>query len=75
MVFLGAGKSTLLNALFGLCEIKSGTVLLGNSPLTKKMRRRVSYVTQSEIFFEDLTLRDTLNVSVHSEMSSMCVKV
>jgi ABC-type multidrug transport system ATPase subunit len=59
----GAGKTTLLNALAGQTPVASGRVLLDGHRMTKKMKRRVSYVQQEDIFFPNLTLRETLRYS------------
>ncbi|XP_033156460.1 ABC transporter G family member 21 isoform X2 [Drosophila mauritiana] len=56
----GSGKTTLLDCLSGQRHIDSGSVFLNREPLTKKWRRRIGYVLQEEIFFPQLTLRETV---------------
>nr|XP_022319289.1 ABC transporter G family member 14-like [Crassostrea virginica] len=56
----GSGKTTLLNILAGDLTMKSGTITLNGSPLTKLRRRKMAYVLQSDIFLTKLTLRETL---------------
>ncbi|XP_034126121.1 ABC transporter G family member 21 isoform X2 [Drosophila guanche] len=56
----GSGKTTLLDCLSGQRHIDSGSVFLNREPLSKKWRRRIGYVLQEEIFFPQLTLRETV---------------
>ena len=60
---LGSGKTTLLNALAGHTPLASGKMTLNSKKMNKKMKRKVSYVQQADIFFPNLTLRETLRVS------------
>ena len=66
----GAGKSTLLNAIAGRKALTGGEVRLDNHPLTKQMRRKISYVLQHDIFLQDLTFWDTLWVSYEYEYNN-----
>ena len=61
---LGGGKTTLLNALAGYTSISQGSIQVRGKKINKRIRRRISYVLQSDIFFANLTLRETLIVSV-----------
>eukprot|EP00183_Erythrolobus_madagascarensis_P001359 CAMPEP_0185850942 /NCGR_PEP_ID=MMETSP1354-20130828/4874_1 /TAXON_ID=708628 /ORGANISM="Erythrolobus madagascarensis, Strain CCMP3276" /LENGTH=740 /DNA_ID=CAMNT_0028551673 /DNA_START=159 /DNA_END=2381 /DNA_ORIENTATION=+ len=58
----GGGKTTLLHALSGraVYGTSQGTVLFGGQPRTKNTRKKLGYVMQDDIFFSNLTVRDTL---------------
>ncbi|KAK2727582.1 uncharacterized protein LOC136028656 isoform X2 [Artemia franciscana] len=57
----GSGKTTLLNALSGRTPLDNQSSLqIAGLPLDKRHRRRIGYVTQHDVFFADLTLRQTL---------------
>jgi len=57
----GAGKTTLLNILAGRSVAGlSGEILINNSPRTKQAKKVTGYVMQRDIFFEDLSVYDTL---------------
>ena len=58
----GGGKTTLLSALAGHVPTSAGTILVRGHKINKMIRRRISYVLQSDLFFENLTLRETLLV-------------
>lgn len=62
LVHAGSGKTTLLNTLAGHVKKTSGTVTLNGHKITKKNRRKMSYVLQADIFFPNLTLRETIRV-------------
>ncbi len=61
----GSGKTTLLNTLAGQVKKSSGWMSLNGRKLTKKNRRKTSYVLQADIFFPNLTLRETITVSIY----------
>lgn len=66
----GAGKSTLLKALFGLVEVRSGTVVLDGTDITgmkanKLVERGVGFVPQSDNVFPSLTIEENMKMGVY----------
>ena len=63
----GAGKSTLLKAVFGLVDIRSGAVRLGNEDITglrphELVSRGIGFVPQTENVFPRLTIQENLEM-------------
>ncbi|RRT45258.1 hypothetical protein B296_00040030 [Ensete ventricosum] len=57
----GSGKSTLLSILAGRLQGKhSGAVLANGRRLTKPVLRRTGFVTQDDVLYPHLTVRETL---------------
>ncbi|KAK2557724.1 ABC transporter G family member 22 [Acropora cervicornis] len=58
-----SGKTTLLNILAGRLSPGSGEILLNGTKLSKKVKKKICYVLQEDIFFAHLTLQETLTFS------------
>ena len=63
----GAGKSTLLKSIFNLCKIYSGKIQFNNIDITnmpthQKIYYGISYVPQGRQVFNDLTVRENLEM-------------
>jgi ABC-type lipoprotein export system ATPase subunit len=66
----GCGKSTLLNLLSGhYTKGMEGSIYLNDERLTRASRRKIAYVTQSDIFYEDLTVHEHLLYSAQLYLS------
>jgi len=66
----GAGKSTLIKAMFGLVDVRSGTVTLrdediSNLPAHDLVGRGVGYVPQRANVFPSLTVEDNLRMGLY----------
>ncbi len=63
----GSGKSTLLKSLFGLCDVRSGSIRALGRDITRVPTHAIlgygiSYLAQRRNIFQDLTLRENLSV-------------
>ncbi|KAH9331658.1 hypothetical protein KI387_003766 [Taxus chinensis] len=57
----GSGKTSLLNVLGGRVDAKlSGTVRINGKPFVKPMKRMIGFVTQDDVLYPHLTVRETL---------------
>jgi branched-chain amino acid transport system ATP-binding protein len=66
----GAGKSTLLKALFGLVNVRSGSVTLEGDDITNHradslVRRGVGFVPQNNNVFPSLTIEENLRMGIY----------
>lgn len=58
----GSGKTTLLNLLGGRIKKKllSGSITYNDDPYFKSLKRRIGFVTQDDVLFAHLTVKETL---------------
>jgi branched-chain amino acid transport system ATP-binding protein len=66
----GAGKSTFLKAIFGLVNVRGGTITLNGEDITglkanKLVARGVGYVPQSNNVFPSLTIEENLQMGLY----------
>ncbi len=65
-----AGKSTFLKAVFGLVQVRSGTMALHGHDITglradELVRRGVGFVPQTNNVFPSLTIEENLQMGVY----------
>lgn len=70
----GAGKSTLIKAIFGLCDVLSGEILLGSDNLaglraSKVVARGISYVPQVLNIFPSMSIKENLEMGAYLRKS------
>ena len=70
----GAGKSTLLKAVFGLVDIRSGSVSMANEDITglrphELVSRGIGFVPQTDNVFPRLTIKENLEMGAFQEPS------
>ncbi|NQX11985.1 ABC transporter ATP-binding protein [Microbacteriaceae bacterium VKM Ac-2855] len=68
----GAGKSTLLKAMFGLVNIRQGSVLLNGEDITglkadKLVSKGVGFVPQNNNVFPSLTIEENLEMGLYQK--------
>mmetsp|Transcript_29499 Transcript_29499/g.38013 ORF Transcript_29499/g.38013 Transcript_29499/m.38013 type:complete len:549 (-) Transcript_29499:685-2331(-) len=56
----GSGKTSLLDVLAGRGGYSKGLVTINQIQISKEMKRSIAYVMQSDLFFEHLSVLDTL---------------
>jgi branched-chain amino acid transport system ATP-binding protein len=71
----GAGKSTLVKAIFGLVEVRSGTVRLRGEDVTgapthELVLQGMGYVPQRSNVFPSLTVEDNLRMGLYTNMDA-----
>lgn len=60
-MFVGSGKTTLLNTLAGRALTGvSGRILINGIRFKKSMKRKLAYVLQEDLFFDNLTVKEQL---------------
>src|SRR5947209_939030 len=76
----GAGKSTLIKAIFGLCDVLSGEILLGAKSLaglrpSQVVSRGISYVPQVQNVFPNLTVKENLEMGAYLRKSGTIQRI
>lgn len=68
----GSGKTTLLNLLAGRGNgaLSEGQILFSRRRRTPRTRRLLGYVTQDDVFFSKLTVRETLLITARLRLSN-----
>lgn len=67
----GSGKTTLLRIAAGLLDATSGVVeIFGHAPHDSVSRRRLSYLSDSPVFYEDLSLWEHLEYTARLHQAS-----
>ena len=71
---MNTGKTSILDVLSGRSAYDSGVITLDGEIVTdrimKKMKKRVAYVKQSDLFFGHLTVRDQLTYTAFLRLPS-----
>jgi ABC-type multidrug transport system ATPase subunit len=72
----GSGKTTLLNLLSGRSqfEVAAGHILFDQSPRNPRTKRQIGYVMQDDVFFANLTVRQTLEFTAAIRLSDALSK-
>ncbi len=76
----GAGKSTVMKAVFGLVQVRSGTIHLDGHNITnmapeKIVRRGACYVPQERNVFPSLTVRENLEMGAYLRNKGVQAKI
>uniref|UniRef100_A0A1I8GFM7 ABC transporter domain-containing protein n=1 Tax=Macrostomum lignano TaxID=282301 RepID=A0A1I8GFM7_9PLAT len=66
----GSGKTTLLHSLCGRLPLDSGCLKLGRQAVSRKTQKGFGYVTQEDVFFPQLTLRQMLQFTAEVRLGS-----
>ena len=74
----GSGKTSILDVLSGRSAYNEGTISLDGNPVTtkvmKKLKKKIAYVKQSDLFFGHLTVRDQLTYTAFLRLPSEWAK-
>jgi len=74
----GSGKTSLIDVLAGRSEYQSGEISIDGEIVTakvmKKLKKRIAYVKQSDLFFGHLTVRDQLTYTALLRLPSTVPK-
>ena len=65
----GAGKTTLLNVLAKRSTFNAGTLDLRNGMGDQVYKQNMAYITQKDVFFKHLTVRDQLLYTAYLRVS------
>uniref|UniRef100_A0A7N0RGM0 ABC transporter domain-containing protein n=1 Tax=Kalanchoe fedtschenkoi TaxID=63787 RepID=A0A7N0RGM0_KALFE len=72
----GSGKTTLLNLLGGRLNPagQGGSVTYNDQPYSKFLKSRIGFVTQDDVLFPHLTVKETLTYSARLRLSKTMTK-
>ena len=62
----GAGKSTTIKHILGLLRPMEGEIIVDNKTITRdneNYRRSISYIPESPVLYEELTLEEHINLT------------
>ena len=62
----GAGKSTTIKHILGLLRPMEGEIIVDNKTITRdneSYRRSISYIPESPVLYEELTLEEHINLT------------
>lgn len=71
----GSGKTSLLDSLASRSSYQDGTVMLNHDIITddsaklKKLKRRIAYIKQQDLFFDHLSVKDQLTYTAFLRLS------
>jgi len=75
----GSGKTSILDVLAGRSAYDAGTIILDHEVVTervmKRLKKKIAYVKQSDLFFGHLTVRDQLTYTAFLRLPSDWPKV
>ncbi|XP_010248083.1 PREDICTED: ABC transporter G family member 22 isoform X1 [Nelumbo nucifera] len=72
----GSGKTTLLNLLGGRLNESApgGSITYNEKPYSKSLKRRIGFVTQDDVLFPHLTVKETLTYAALLRLPKMLTK-